>query len=48
MAGLAAAAATGLDRPQGAAVNVFFAFTRGPTYLCRARKGVYRGREAAP
>jgi hypothetical protein len=42
------AAATGLDRPQGDAVNVFFAFTRCPTYQCRARGGVYREHEEAP
>src|SRR6516225_299551 len=30
------AAATGLDRPRAAAVNVFFAFARSPTYQCAA------------
>src|SRR5262249_57027573 len=37
--GLTQAAASGLDRPRDARVNVFFALTRCPTYQCRAVAG---------
>src|SRR5919201_4943104 len=39
------AAATGLDRPHGGAVNVFFALTLRPTYQCHARMPLRCGRE---
>src|SRR5262249_53759748 len=42
--GLTQAAASGLDRPRDARVNVFFALTRCPTYQCRAVAGSKRQR----